>query len=105
MELPDFFNNAIVIAKKFQDRKISQYVYDEACNDYWKYLDDRKAITVFNKKEILYARVAISLLSTTRYLDEASLGVDWFLQLLGYLKIDTKLPMEILNEHFEFNKK
>lgn len=59
----------------------------------------------FKDREVLIARLAICLLSNDE--DDISVlgdNLSWFFEVLGFLRVDMKKPVEMMIEYFEFKE-
>lgn len=70
---------------------------------HWWGLIDEKGIRDFSGKDVLIARLAVSLSSPTAG-DALDLGeqLSWFLELLGFLGLDVDKAIDVMQVHFDF---
>ena len=97
-------NNPMEIAKLFIDNKISPEEYNQNINYYWNFIDKSNAIRDFNNKDILMARLALSIMIKEDILPQIGENLSWFLELINNLGHNLDLPIEIMRSHFSFNK-
>lgn len=71
---------------------------------HWWGLIDEKGIRDLSSKDVLIARLAVSLLSPTA-VDSLDLGeqLSWFLEVLGFLGLDVDKAIDVMQVHFDFN--
>ena len=94
--------NPVVIAKKYINSEISENEYKSKLYAWWDYIDENKAMSDFEKKDILEARLAICLLSVTKNdVNELDEHLSWFLQVLQKYGLDMVKVKQISNEYFK----
>ena len=75
----------------------------QAALTHWWGLIDEKGIRDFSSKDVLSARLVVSLLSPTAN-DALDLGeqLSWFLEVLGFLGLDVDKAIDPMQAHFDF---
>jgi hypothetical protein len=75
--------------------------------DYWWDIVYERGIRDLQSRDALMARLAVSLLSPAEVNASPELGehLSWFLEVLGFLKLDMRKAISIMEEHFKFQEK
>ncbi len=85
----------------YVDEKISEDEYVSQAVRWWDVIDSTYGIRNFQDRPALLARVAISLLSArTDHADQLGEKLSWFLEVLGFLGIDTSESLRKMDEYF-----
>ena len=96
--------NPIEVAKLYIEDKVSNEAYNKNVDYWWEIIDKANAIRNFSDKDILMARVALCILIKDDFLLQIGENLSWFLELINFLGYDLDLPIEIMRNHFPFNK-
>lgn len=96
--------NPIEVAKFYIDDKISNSEYNENVDYWWGIIDGANAIRNFSDKDILKARLALCVLIKDDFLSQIGENLSWFLELINFLGHDLDTPIEIMRNHFRFNR-
>lgn len=96
-------NDPLLLVKEYIDGKIPIATCKAEASVWWAKIDELGAIREFQNRNVLMARLAICLLSNDEE-DVSVLGdnLSWFLEILGFLGVDMKKPIEIMIEYFDY---
>lgn len=104
IDFPCELKNPLQHAKAYFNGAITKEDYEKDAELCWKYIDERDGIREFKDKEILKARLGISLLSATKDTEKTGEKLSWFFELLEFLGIDLDYPARVMRQHFEFER-
>lgn len=96
-------NDPSYLVKKYIGGEIPIEECKAEASGWWAKIDEKGAIREFKDREVLIARLAICLLSNDE--DDISVlgdNLSWFFEVLGFLGVDMKKPIEMMIEYFEF---
>ncbi|MBH3409162.1 hypothetical protein I5P86_29285 [Pseudomonas glycinae] len=103
IKFSDCENDPLRLAKDYVDGRIPIQTCKAEASVWWAKIDEKGAIRNFQDRDVLLARLAICLLSNDE--DDTSVmgdNLSWFFEVLGFLKVDMKTPIEMMIEHFDF---
>ena len=96
-------NDPLRHAKDYVDGRIPIETCKAEAAVWWEKIDEKGAIRLFQDRDVLLARLAICLLSNDEN-DTSVMGdnLSWFFEVLGFLKVNMRMPMSMMIEYFEF---
>jgi hypothetical protein len=99
-------NDPLSLVKGYLKGLVSEEERNAASLAWWSYLDSNGAIRDLQDKNALIARLAICLLSAKEE-DTPELGehLSWFLEVLGFLGMDTCIPINMMASYFDFSSR
>lgn len=105
INFPEELGDPVGIAKSFLLGDVSRKFYDDSSATYWRYIETKDALREFSDKKILLARLAISLLSANKDVEEMGEKLSWFFEVLDYLGLDSDKALNTMRQHFTFSGK
>jgi len=103
-KFPLDLGNPLEVARTFLADISTEEQYIHCLEVSWNFVDDRNAIRDFKDIDILSARLAISLLSANKDLNEVGEKLAWFFEVLDHMGIDIDMPLRLMRQHFEFKE-
>ena len=98
---PDLAPNPVATAKAYVKGDLSEEECRSQATLWWTHLESSGAIRELRDRSALEARLAICLLSaTTDHAKQLGEHLSWFLEVLGFLRIDLVKPIRRMNEYF-----
>lgn len=95
-DFPDELHNPFQLAKNYLNQQASELEYIEGAKLCWRFIEKREAMRNFSDKEILLARLCLSLLCANKNLGEVGEKLAWFFEVLDYLKVDLERPLKLM---------
>ncbi|MCC8380008.1 hypothetical protein [Xenorhabdus sp. PB30.3] len=102
----DCENDPIQITREYLKNCKTETEREAALSFWWNYVDSCDGIRNFKDKPLVMARLAICFLSIKeKDIPEIGEHLSWFIEVLGFLKLDLSKVIAFMGEHFEFNQK
>ena len=102
-KFPPKLGSPLEVAKALLVDMSKEDQYHDCLEASWNFVDESDAIRDFEDRDILSARLAISLLSADKNLTEIGEKLAWFFEVLDHMGIDLDMPLELMRQHFEFD--
>ncbi|WPH17802.1 hypothetical protein [Variovorax paradoxus] len=95
-------DSPVALVNQIIDGSATESERQTALADWWGLIDE-KGIRDLSSRDLLIARLAVSLLSPTA-VDSHNLGeqLSWFLEVLGFLGLDVDKAIDVMQVHFDF---
>ena len=101
IDFSNYQQNPTQRAKMFLNKGLSEKEHRQDVEYWWDFITEHGGIRDFQTKEVLMARLALSVLAVKEdIIPEIGEHLSWFFQYLYFLGYDIKKPLAMMNKHF-----